>query len=617
MSRVAAVVFAVLVAATFGAFFLAQRLKHSPTVVQQFTVRPQLSPNRDGRFETAAFSFKLKQADDVTLDVIDREGNPVRRLLDNGFVPAYAPRRFTWNGRGADGRVVPDGKYRLRIALRRQGRAVIGVRSVTVDTTPPVVRVTGIGPERRAPEILPTRSGAPVTVHFNAPGSQAAARRRPDGTLPSHKLRVTIFRTDGSAATRVTSSGYLKDGTNAWSWDGTVGGRRVRPGTYLAVVEARDGAGNIGTSVPERRGVPLLPFGRKLPGAGGITVRYLGVAPPSAPVVAGERAQVFVDARGARWRWSLRRVGGPKQPIARAAASAAGPVLRVRAPRRTGVYLLTVATRAHQQRVPLIVQERVPAGRVLVVLPWLTWQGRNALDDDGDGRANTLDAGVGVRADRVLVGDGLPAGFGVREAPVLGFLDRTRRRYDVTTDLALARGTGPRLAAFRGVLLPGDTRWLTSGVAAALRRFAQGGGTVVSLGTGSLRRQVTLTPRGRLVQPTAPTAADLFGATLRPVTGSGGTLTLREDHIDLFRGGVGTFPGVGAYEATASLGSAREVAAAVTKDDRPVVVAARFGKGLVIRPGIRDFAQRLMPRPESAALMNRLWTIMAQGAPTR
>ena len=71
MSRVAGAVFAVLVVATFGAFFLAQRLKHTPTVVQQFTVRPQLSPNGDGRFETAAFAFKLKQADDVTLIRLD------------------------------------------------------------------------------------------------------------------------------------------------------------------------------------------------------------------------------------------------------------------------------------------------------------------------------------------------------------------------------------------------------------------------------------------------------------------------------------------------------------------------------------------------------------------
>jgi len=160
-------------------------------------------------------------------------------------------------------------------------------------------------------------------------------------------------------------------------------------------------------------------------------------------------------------------------------------------------------------------------------------------------------------------------------------------------------------------------RWLPAGVGKALRRFAQRGGTVVSLGTDSLRRQVTLTGRARLVEPTAPTPADLFGARLLPVTAPGLTLSVLDDRIDLFRGGVGTIPGVGAYEATAALGpQERRVAAAVTEGDRLVVVAARFGSGLVVRTGIQDFSLRLADHPESSALMGRLWTLLSRGAPT-
>ena len=603
MSRLPAAVFAALVVATFGAFFVAQRLKNAPSVVQQFKrSEPVFSPNADGRRETVAFTFKLKNADDVDLQVVDADGEPVRRLAELR-IPAYTPRRFVWDGRDDAGRPVEDGTYRLRITLRNEGRSVLGTQGVVKDTRPPRPRVLVIGPERAAaPELLPAAGGRPATVRFEAPGRRA---------------KVTIWRTDGDVPDRVTSSGAtpLPVGATSWDWDGAVDGRRVRPGTYLAVVESRDAAGNVGFSVPMRDGMPRLDFGRKLPRRAGITVRYLGVQPPSNPVIAGEKVDVFIDARGARWRYTLRRIGRAGV-LRRSIAAGTGSRLPLRVPRETGAYLLEVHTSTRSARVPIIVQANVPVGRVLVVLPWMTWQGRNPVDDDGDGRANTLEGGVGVRVDRVFAGDGLPAEFGIREAPVLAFLDRTRRVYDLTTDVALARGTGPKLDEFDGVLLPGDARWLPARVGAQLRRYARGGGTVVSLGTQSLRRQVDLVGerRQRLVRPTNATQADLFGAVLGPLERGPTELTVADDRIELFAGDEGVFPQVGPHETTGRLDGAAVVADAVTTAGRPVVVAARTGRGLVVRTGIADFAQRLTPRPESAALMNRLWVLLARGA---
>ena len=60
MTRQVRVVFALLVAATFGAFFVAQRLKHTPTVIQQVRGARLFSPNGDGRQDKLPVSFELK-----------------------------------------------------------------------------------------------------------------------------------------------------------------------------------------------------------------------------------------------------------------------------------------------------------------------------------------------------------------------------------------------------------------------------------------------------------------------------------------------------------------------------------------------------------------------------
>jgi putative intracellular protease/amidase len=386
------------------------------------------------------------------------------------------------------------------------------------------------------------------------------------------------------------------------------------------VIRSRDLAGNIGASVPiGRDGLPAIGYGEGAPGHGGITVRYVGVQAPGAPVAAGGIAEFYVDARRAAYTWGLRRAGGPPGSIRRGRGTRVR--LRIHVPKgAAGVYLLTVRTARRQVRVPVAFGGRRPAGGtpaaprgVLVVLPVMTWQGRNAVDDDGDGVPDTLSAGRPIRAARVLAGDGLPAGFATHEAPLLAFLDRRHRRYDITTDLALAAGAGPRLAAYRGVLLPGDTRWLPPAVGRALRGFARSGKTIVSVGTGSLRRLVHLTPGGRLVQPSVAAPTDLFGAHIVGLARGPVTLTNLRDQIGLFVGTTGLFTGVDPYEGTTGVGSqARLVASAVTPSGRAVIVAARFGKGLVIRTGMPSLATRLRSDPALATMTGRLWTLLSR-----
>jgi hypothetical protein len=611
MSRAAAILFGLLVAATFAAFFVAQRIKNTPSVVQRLMMSRFFSPNGDGRFDRARITFRLKEGDDVTVTVLNAAGDPVRTLLDDKHIPAYQPLNpaLRWDGRDGEGRMVPDGLYRIRITLRGQGRSVAPQRSIRKDTTPPRPVVTSMGPDPHyGPELLPRPDGRAAVAHFQA--------------APKYRPRAMLFRTSPGRP-RLVLEQALKAGDTAWSWDGTRDGRRASPGTYLAVLEWRDQAGNVGTSVPlDKAGLPVLDRGR-LRGRGGITVRYLAAQAPAEPVKARDPLQLAVDSRQKRFSWDIRRLGTP-QPRKRGGPKTK-PIVTTAAPGGTsGVYLFEVRTRDRATRVPFAVQARRsiagtaarPRG-VLVLLPFVTWQGRNPVDDDGDGAPNLLDLDQPARLRRPAAGDGLPAGFAEHEAPMLLWLDRTGRSYDITTDAALLAGRGPQLAGHKGVLIPGDARWLPTRVRQQLRAFARRGGTVVSLGTDSLRRTVQLDDRHRLTEPSEPKATDLFGARLRPLAEHETNLEIfQDDEIQLFAGTGGLIPAVPAWEATERVGSeADQVANAVTVDPpgRTVVVAARFGKGLVIRPGFPSFAQRANANdPAVSELMARMWTLLSR-----
>jgi len=149
---VARLVFAALVIACFAAFALTQRLKHSPTAVQEFDITPYFSPYPSGRFKQARISFKLAQANDVTVTVINSSGDTVATLVRNHPLARYKQLSLRWNGhRGTarryntlrspaglivlvpenTGAIAPAGEYRVRIALRHHG-PVLSTLSLTL-----------------------------------------------------------------------------------------------------------------------------------------------------------------------------------------------------------------------------------------------------------------------------------------------------------------------------------------------------------------------------------------------------------------------------------------------------------------------------------------------------
>jgi len=229
-----------------------------------------------------------------------------------------------------------------------------------------------------------------------------------------------------------------------------------------------------------------------------------------------------------------------------------------------------------------------------------------------------LDRGVGAKLFRVYAGDGLPAGFATRDAPLLAWLDRRGHRYDITTDVALAANRGPKLEDHRGVILTSDTRWLPRSLQQRLRRYVRDGGRVASFGVDSLRRQVSLTRRGRMVAPTPPATTDVFGVRLRPLERlpKPTNLVTANDDIDFFLGTAGAFGPFSLVQET-ELSEDEAEASAVTEDPqtgRAVISAQRLGKGLVVRYGVPELPSHLGARandPNTVALLDRTWTLLS------
>lgn len=597
MTRVAKVAFALLVVATFGAFFVAQRLKATPSLVLEAKARPLFSPNQDGRKDRARWSFMLKRDDQMSVRVVDDDGEVVRTLTDGRQTEAYNRQTFEWDGTTDEGAMAPDGTYRLRLALRRQGRSITIARAVEKDTVPPSPEVLSIGPEDDpGPEVLPGADGDPAQVRLSVPGDNR---------------EVEVWRTDVRPAQQVIEPRELPDGEQVqhWEWDATdEEGEPVPAGTYLVVARSRDEAGNVGESVAQ---LPPAPgYGEGLEGRGGIRVRYLTAQAPHAPVAAGEPMRVAVASANGDFTWSVRRAG---QSEVRAEGSGSrSRLVRFEAPGGiSGLYVFEArAPGGDVARTPFYVQGE-QARDVLVVLPAITWQGRNRIDDDGDGWPDTLEQGLPVDTRRPYAGGELPRDLRELGAPLLIALDREGLRYDITTDLALARGTGPGLGNHEGVVLAGEVRWLPDGAQRALRTFVQRGGGVLVAGPDSLRRSARVTP-SRVIEPRPAAPRTLFGARLAPVRRVPTAVTATQDELELFADTGGTFAGFGAFEETLDLAAGAQLAAvAVTQEGaRSVIVGARLGEGLVLRTGLPELPVRVGDDPELTTLLRRMWTLL-------
>jgi hypothetical protein len=598
-------VFALLVIATIAAFFTTQQLKSEFPLVIRFATKPaHFSPNGDDYRDATEVGFDLSEPASITFLVVDGEGQEVRRIVDEQRLAGDAKHRFRWDGRDDDGNLVEDGTYRMRVVRRDESRVIDSAKEITIDRRPPEVTL---------------RSAEPSVVATGLPGETPSVRLRYRG--PKNRAPVfRVFRTDDGKPHIVRR---FRGGPNrAAVWDGQVstGPERTAPapeGDYAFTVAVRDRAGNQ-TEAP----APVPRPGIARAGTG-VSVRRFTLRGPLSAVTAGAFAHLEVGPVDRSFDWVVSRLGDPKAVLD--GGRVAGRFrIRIPSKMRTGVYIVRV--RAGRQRAvwPLAVAGLPPRraqnrSRPLVVLPALTWQGLNRMDDDADGFSDRLPFARAVRLDRPFAGGGLPLRFDAEVSPLLRWLDRERLAYDLTTDLALARREGPALGNAPGVAFAGTELWLPEQLMRRLREYVADGGRVAAFGADSFKRTIKL--RGDSASdPSRPRRENAFGERTELLRTSLAPLQVFEDGLGLFEG-VSSFVGeFTQFEVSRKLPEgARRITAAGRDGDQPAFLAIRLGDGIVLRAGTPQWARELEESALSLELpqvTKRIWRMLSSGGST-
>lgn len=613
--RLVRAVFAVLVVATIAAFFTTQLLKSEFPLVLRFATKPaQFSPNGDDYRDDTRVGFDLSEPAEVTFSVVDGEGNEVRRIVDGQRLAGDTKHRFRWDGRDDDGAPVPDGVYRMRVVRRDESRVINSFKEITVDRRPPRVRLVSAEPSVIA-------AGAPgqrprVSVRYAGPANSAPEYRvfrTDDGPRPYVVRRFRGIPPDGRTKTRV----------GVWNGRVSAGPESTTPapdGDYAFTVTVRDRAGNPAVAPAE------VPSPRRAQPRTGVSVRTFTLRGPLSLVRAGSVVRLEVGPVDRSFDFVLSRFGDPR-PLRR--GGRVGGTFRVRVPKDavTGVHLVRV--RAGRQRAvwPLAVSGRAQTkaaanrgpkpvsgvgagGLPLLVLPALTWQGLNPVDDDADGFADTLLSSRAVRLDRYFAGGGYPPRFAAEVAPLLRWLERERLGYNLTTDISLARGEPPLLGDAPGLAFAGSALWLPRAFMRRLREYVAGGRRIASFGADSFRRSVEL-DADLARDPSAREAINVFGERTALVETSPAPLAVFEDELGLFEGLSDFIGEFSEFEVSRGLTDEADALTTAGRDPgEPAFMAYRLGDGWVLRTGTPQWTRQLEEEAlsiEVPQVTKRIW----------
>jgi hypothetical protein len=296
-----------LLGASAAAFAVTERLKLERSPITGTRVDRVFSPVCECARDIAEISFVLRRPRSVTVDLLDGDGDRVRRLVRDREEPR-GRLSYTWDGRDDADRIVEDGVYRPRVLLEEHGRTIVLPNPIRVDTKPPRIRLIRVFPRVFSPD-------------GDGRKDRLATRYEID------ELARAMMLVDG----RRRVLGKFRSTEGRLVWFGRVDGRPVPPGIYEIRLRAFDRAGNRSSS---RRVVP-------------VRVRYVSLARDRIEVVAGRRFSARVSTDALTYRW----VFAGNRGIARRR------VLVLRAPETPGEYRVYVSVRGRADSAEVVVTE--------------------------------------------------------------------------------------------------------------------------------------------------------------------------------------------------------------------------------------------------------------------
>jgi len=122
---IAAVVVALLLAATAGAMVLTQHLRHEGPVASSIYWKVRPGP----RYRVC---FLLTRQDTAKVSVVDLDERPVAVLGDGPLSGGDDPHCFDWDGTTTAGAPAPPGIYHLQLDLRDADRVAVSGEKVRI-----------------------------------------------------------------------------------------------------------------------------------------------------------------------------------------------------------------------------------------------------------------------------------------------------------------------------------------------------------------------------------------------------------------------------------------------------------------------------------------------------
>ena len=190
-----------LLIGSVAAFTRTEKLKLEPAPISNPRFDRHFSPTCGCRRATAHLRFRLHGSERVDVSIVDADDNHVATLASRRELAA-GPASFEWNGRGDDGRVAPDGTYRLKIRLEHDRRTILLPTTIRLDTVAPEARILSVqgGPgldvrysSNETGRAILLLDGKPVFRRHHRAGSEEL---RWPGPLPPGNHQVTLVVVD-------------------------------------------------------------------------------------------------------------------------------------------------------------------------------------------------------------------------------------------------------------------------------------------------------------------------------------------------------------------------------------------------------------------------------------